>query len=112
MNTSSGEQASLLDPVCGMRVPGDAPLRYVHDGVTHGFCRQGCEDRFLADPAQYAAPKAVGTGETCPMHPEVRERTPILVDDIAPIARTLAAACARWSVPTRGRRSASSCTAC
>ncbi len=55
--------ATLLDPVCGMRVD---PARarggtLVHDGVEHAFCSVGCRRKFEAEPDRYAqAPKAQG----------------------------------------------------
>ena len=44
-----------LDPVCGMKVAADAPIRHTHEGVTHGFCSEACRERFAADPATYLA---------------------------------------------------------
>ena len=95
MHATSDPAGTLLDPVCGMRVPLDAPLQAEHDGVRYGFCRQGCLDKFREDPERWiraAAPAPIGIdlpsraaapreerssvtppGEwTCPMHPEIR----------------------------------------
>lgn len=43
------------DPVCGMKVAPDAPVRHTHEGVTYGFCSESCEGRFAAAPADYLA---------------------------------------------------------
>ncbi len=50
---AEGEVAMLDDPVCGMKVAADAELQIEHEGVTYGFCAQGCYDKFVADPAAY-----------------------------------------------------------
>jgi Cu+-exporting ATPase len=74
-----------IDPVCGMRVPADGPLRHTHAGVEYRFCGPRCLERFSADPPKYlssagsepAAPAAVAAaGYTCPMHPEIRQPGP------------------------------------
>ncbi len=68
------------DPVCGMSVdPATAQYRAEHSGREYVFCGPRCRERFLAEPARFAAattppaPTAVseGTRWTCPMHPEV-----------------------------------------
>ena len=55
------------DPVCGMEVAGDAPLRVTHAGQDYRFCSQHCLERFEADPERYAMPapgqKAHAQGE-------------------------------------------------
>jgi Cu+-exporting ATPase len=87
----------LLDPVCGMRVPKDAPLQAQHDGVAYGFCCAGCLHEFRVDPARFvkagpqpmAAPVGIdlpsepragadagGSRWTCPMHPEIVRDAP------------------------------------
>ena len=48
-----GEVAMLDDPVCGMKVAADTELKVEHDGVTYGFCSEGCRDTFVAGPAAY-----------------------------------------------------------
>jgi Cu+-exporting ATPase len=84
-----------IDPVCGMKVPADAPLRAEHGAQTYVFCNPRCRERFLADPGRYLAtpdeaktmptPGPVATASaaappdaiyTCPMDPEVRQRGP------------------------------------
>lgn len=77
------------DPVCGMMVRSDAPLRADLHGETHVFCSPRCRERFLAEPAKYsqqpapedvkskAAPEAArGTVYVCPMDPEIRQDHP------------------------------------
>jgi Cu+-exporting ATPase len=80
---------SLRDPVCGMDVKPDAPLRATHAGIAYFFCSAGCRSRFEADPEHWLA---LPPGEarrrdraneasatlaaakrrfTCPMHPEI-----------------------------------------
>jgi P-type Cu+ transporter len=74
---------SLKDPVCGMKVSSDSPLRHTHDGTTYSFCGAGCLRRFAAAPEQYLQgaqreikPVPEGTVFTCPMHPEVERAGP------------------------------------
>jgi heavy metal translocating P-type ATPase len=82
MLTSSS--ATAIDPVCGMSVPLDAPLRSEHGGRTFVFCNPVCKQRFDADPARYLGPEderpspsaPAGALFTCPMHPEVRQVGP------------------------------------
>ena len=77
------------DPVCGMNVREDAPLRSDHAGETYRFCSAGCLAKFKADPERFlkkSAPplvppvdevsRAVEVTYTCPMHPEVRRQGP------------------------------------
>ena len=79
----------LRDPVCGMTVAAEGPLRLDHAGVTYVFCNPHCLERFRQNPARYltpgrapepmaAAPGAAGAAATytCPMHPEVRQQGP------------------------------------
>jgi len=74
----------MKDPVCGMMVPTDAPLRTTFEGETYVFCNPRCRDRFTADPGKYvhkaptAEPRttpptmpAARTEWTCPMHPQI-----------------------------------------
>src|SRR5258708_6047524 len=74
--------ATAKDPVCGMDVPVDAPLRMAYRGTTSVFCAQHCLDRFARDPAAFvgtpkpiSSARAVATSAstewTCPMHPEI-----------------------------------------
>jgi Cu+-exporting ATPase len=65
------------DPVCGMMVPADAPLRSTFAGKTYVFCCDGCKARFDEDPRSFLSPAPkptaapAGTQWTCPMHPEI-----------------------------------------
>ncbi len=72
------------DPVCGMDVPADAPLRSDYGGKTYVFCGKRCLERFRQNPAafvgkapdQTAAPAPTATAGakvewTCPMHPQI-----------------------------------------
>jgi Cu+-exporting ATPase len=67
------------DPVCGMMVPADAPLRAAFEGKDYVFCCAGCRDRFVASPRAFLAPRpavapppaSAASSWTCPMHPEV-----------------------------------------
>ena len=84
---SSGTAGTGIDPVCGMSVPLDAPLRTEHAGATYVFCNPTCLQRFEAAPHEYlddagtrvtpAPPAGADQLEhTCPMHPEVRQLGP------------------------------------
>jgi Cu+-exporting ATPase len=74
----------LRDPVCGMSVAADSPLRFEHEGETFRFCGPRCLERFRADPAAFlgarepTAPPAAAPGRrwTCPMHPEIVRDAP------------------------------------
>ncbi|HET9300287.1 MAG TPA: heavy metal translocating P-type ATPase [Candidatus Polarisedimenticolaceae bacterium] len=65
--------ATSKDPVCGMDVPLDSPLRLERQGTIYRFCCQSCLDRFRAqgEPIATAAPDAAKTRWTCPMHPQI-----------------------------------------
>jgi Cu+-exporting ATPase len=52
-------------------------------GRTYWFCSAQCRERFVADPARYAPPRAAPSGVsaderiyTCPMHPQIRQKGP------------------------------------
>jgi Cu+-exporting ATPase len=71
------------DPVCGMMVRDDAPLRHLHQGTTYRFCAEGCRQKFIADPSRYLAPTerrlaaaAPAAEWTCPMHPQIVRAAP------------------------------------
>ena len=56
--------ASVLDPVCGMKVdPVTSKHRHEHDGVAYHFCCGGCRAKFAADPDGYLKPKAAELGK-------------------------------------------------
>ena len=77
---SSADEATVKDPVCGMKVALDAGKpTFEHDSEIYHFCSEKCHDKFVGDPEHFlsgahkkdakAAPK--GTQYTCPMHPEI-----------------------------------------
>src|SRR6202165_5452318 len=78
------EQASVTDLVCGMDVdPTDHEFEVAHAGETVHFCSAGCQAKFVADPAKFAAaqktaaiPPDAGAIYTCPMHPQIRQIGP------------------------------------
>ena len=46
------------DPVCGMTVnPSRAKATHEHAGKVYYFCRAGCKEKFIADPAKYLMPR-------------------------------------------------------
>ena len=73
------------DPVCGMTVPANAPLRTAYEGKTYVFCSEHCLARFQKEPRRYlpaheAVPHAPAAQQpppaapmqwTCPMHPQI-----------------------------------------
>ena len=81
---SNAVATTATDPVCGMDVDPEGPLRAEHDGEDYHFCSAGCLAKFEANPDQYvgesagqAAPQEVAADEyTCPMHPEIRQAGP------------------------------------
>ena len=57
-----GGHGYALDPVCGMQVEtAHAPAKAQHAGQTLYFCSDRCQERFVANPQQFA--KAPGTHE-------------------------------------------------
>jgi Cu+-exporting ATPase len=75
---------TVKDPVCGMSVdPQKTQHRTQAGGGDYFFCNARCREKFIANPAQYLAPKpaetpppahvAPGTIWTCPMHPEIQQ---------------------------------------
>jgi P-type Cu+ transporter len=79
---AAGDATTARDPVCGMTVALDSPLRTVHDGKTYVFCNPRCKERFEANPAAFLQPKpapaapAAAVEWTCPMHPEIVRNAP------------------------------------
>jgi Cu+-exporting ATPase len=58
------------DPVCGMQVAPDSPLRATHAGHTYLFCHPGCRTRFDSDPQRYlATPHGASHAMTAPPFP-------------------------------------------
>ncbi|MFQ6046299.1 MAG: heavy metal translocating P-type ATPase [Gemmatimonadales bacterium] len=83
---TAGEAAAVIDPVCGMTVPGDGELRHEHEGETYVFCSPHCLEKFRGDPARFVGadrgaaaarpPIPEGAVYTCPMDPEVKQEVP------------------------------------
>ncbi|MDQ2695033.1 MAG: YHS domain-containing protein, partial [Pseudomonadota bacterium] len=74
-------EAALTDPVCGMTVAPDTPLRHRHAGRDYVFCSPRCREKFQADPPRYTGekappPPAPGGLYTCPMHPQIVQDHP------------------------------------
>ncbi len=74
-----------VDPVCGMSVAADAPLRHEHAGVTYLFCAESCLRRFREAPERFLAgaresmaadPGLASAPHICPMCPGVRSIGP------------------------------------
>ena len=66
---SSGNDADVRDPVCGMQVdPATSPYQAEHDGQTYHFCSQKCLEKFRADPARYIAGAVTAGGSCCAHH--------------------------------------------
>ncbi len=94
IHAETGSPARAIDPVCGMAVD-RAAARHTseHAGRRWFFCSAGCRERFVAEPARFAAAATpAGDGHQrhdraasapvpratyiCPMHPEVRRQGP------------------------------------
>ncbi len=68
----------VVCPMSGeMMLKSQAKATYEYEGKTYYFCCQDCKDKFVKDPAKYAAPNAeMKEIYTCPMHPEVQSDKP------------------------------------
>ncbi len=76
----------IEDPVCGMTVPENAPIRYRLGGTEYLFCSEHCRERFSKDPKAFFFPKGESSplsssnqGQavyTCPMHPQIVQEGP------------------------------------
>lgn len=53
----------VKDPVCGMDVDENAPLKSTHEGKNYAFCSASCKAKFDKEPRRYAT---VDVGETQP----------------------------------------------
>lgn len=83
---ASSPALGVKDPVCGMTVdPETARYRASYGGEDYVFCSDGCQSKFVADPATYvdkqsqlSPPRSEpeGTIYTCPMHPQIRQPKP------------------------------------
>ena len=76
-------ESAMKDPVCGMTVEPDGPIRSSHAGVDYVFCCEHCRKRFEDNPAQFTSPATLEPttrsgvpAYTCPMDSEVREENP------------------------------------
>ncbi|MFN7963584.1 MAG: heavy metal translocating P-type ATPase [Thermoanaerobaculia bacterium] len=66
--TQASSLASVIDPVCGMKVdPAKARFRSELAGASYFFCCAGCQTKFEADPAAYLAPQAPAVDPVCGM---------------------------------------------
>ncbi|MFK8058010.1 MAG: YHS domain-containing protein [Saprospiraceae bacterium] len=45
----------FIDPACQMTIKEDASITHTHEGVTYGFCGEGCKAAFVAEPATFLA---------------------------------------------------------
>ncbi len=80
------QEATALDPVCGMTVKTAAPRggTHRHGGVDYYFCNPRCREKFAADPESFLNPApqeplppgAADAWFVCPMDPEVRQKGP------------------------------------
>lgn len=80
------QQATVIDPVCGMTVdPKESAGSVEHEGKVYHFCSRGCVEKFKKNPAQFlkkgasevsAASASKDALYTCPMHPEVKQVGP------------------------------------
>jgi Cu+-exporting ATPase len=77
------------DPVCGMTVdPATAKGGTVErEGRSYAFCGPSCRNRFLADPARYAAPA------------QALQERPAAAPALAPILPVRATPAAQWTCP-------------
>jgi P-type Cu+ transporter len=53
MNDSEGSGTNLKDPVCGMEVPPDTPLKAAYQGQEYFFCSEHCLTEFNKNPPHY-----------------------------------------------------------
>ncbi|MDE1977229.1 MAG: heavy metal translocating P-type ATPase [Elusimicrobia bacterium] len=74
--------AERIDPVCGMTVRKEPPIRWTLDGTEYFFCNPRCLEKFKADPKSYLEPSeeepaAPASGPyTCPMDPQIVQEGP------------------------------------
>lgn len=110
---------AFQDPVCGMTVDPESPLRHTHEGTVYRFCNPGCLEKFRDDPGRYLGtgteegnaavePPAgesasAGVEHTCPMHPEVRQAGPGTCSKcgmaLEPVAPVVPAERTEWTCP-------------
>src|ERR1044072_323355 len=88
MRVMKTDQASAVDPVCGMTVnPETAAGSFDYNGKTYYFCAKHCLHKFSQNPELFLSKSSTPTQIqpigitrqkdtrefTCPMHPEVRQ---------------------------------------
>ncbi len=57
---------TVVDPVCGMKIKkSDAASTYEYNGKTYYFCMEGCKEKFVKNPEEYA--KKDEEKVTCPV---------------------------------------------
>ena len=105
-------EQQVLDPVCGMTIdPADAVGHVDHKGHTYYFCSESCLEQFKENPDRFLTtdrstlPATSADTEreyTCPMDPEVRQKSPgacpkcgmaLEPVDVAPLTKT------EWTCP-------------
>ncbi|MGH8014695.1 MAG: heavy metal translocating P-type ATPase [Candidatus Zixiibacteriota bacterium] len=73
------------DPVCGMTVSSDSPLKHIYKGTEYFFCSPSCLEKFRRNPEKYlnqkgfepmSAADSDDVEYTCPMHPEIAQIGP------------------------------------
>ncbi|MCA1611068.1 MAG: heavy metal translocating P-type ATPase [Acidobacteria bacterium] len=108
----------LRDAVCGMTVSEESSHRETWNGQPFVFCSAGCQEKFREHPERYVlrpepvplaatgtAPAPIASGEslTCPMHPEVREKSsgscPKCGMALERVIPSSAASRAQWTCP-------------
>jgi YHS domain-containing protein len=55
MNESESSGPTLKDPVCGMEVPPDSPLKADYQDREYFFCSEACLEKFNKDPQHFAS---------------------------------------------------------
>jgi len=113
---ASAPEEIFRDPVCGMTVDPESPLRHTHEGTLYRFCNPGCLAKFRDDPGRYlvarmeegaaigiTAAASAGVEHTCPMHPEVRQAGPGSCPKcgmaLEPVAPVIPAVRTEWTCP-------------
>ena len=69
------------DPICGMDVDENSPLKVEKDGQVYYFCGAHCKEKFLSpsvheNKSQSRPVSSEKVIYTCPMHPEIRQDHP------------------------------------
>ncbi len=70
MDTKNTINTLEKDPVCGMTVdPARAKATHQHAGTMYYFCCPGCQQKFVANPEKYVAPKPIAGIAPMPSRP-------------------------------------------